>query len=64
MLTLPNLNPKLFTDLLQKKEMIGLVCERVENIAEKRENALYQPFLFLLQCFQRMPFSRSFKLKI
>ena len=40
---------------------LKLVLERVENIVGKGENAGYKHFLLFLQCFQKVPFSGSFK---
>ena len=37
---------------------------RVENIGENAENAGYQHFLLLPQCFQKLSFSGSLKLGI
>ena len=44
--------------------MMISVCDRVENIAGKGENAGYQHFLLFPQCFQKHPVSRSLKLPI
>ena len=44
--------------------MVQLSFDRVENIVEKRENAGYQHFLFFQQCFQKVSFSGSVKVKI
>ena len=44
--------------------MIEFVLEYVENIVEKRENAGYQHFLFVPQCFQKASFSGWVKLGI
>ena len=40
------------------KTMIS-VCDRIENIVGKGENAGYQYFLLFPQCFQKLPFSWS-----
>ena len=40
------------------------VCDKVENIAGKRENAGNHHFLLFLQCFQKLCFSGSLKLWI
>ena len=40
------------------------VCDRVENIIGKEENAGYQHFLLFPQCFQKLSFSGSLKLGI
>ena len=37
------------------------VFDRIENVAEKGENAGYQHFLLFPQCFQKVTFSGSLK---
>ena len=38
------------------------VCDRVENIGEKGENASHQHFLLFPQCFPKLSVSMSLKL--
>ena len=45
-------------------ENLKFVLGRVENIVEKEQNAGYQHFLLLPQCFQKATFSRSLKVGI
>ena len=40
------------------------VCDRVENIVGKEENAGYHHFLLFPQCFQKLSVSSLFKLGI
>ena len=42
---------------------VHFVLGRVENIMGKGENAGYQHFLLFLQCFQKLSFSRSLKVR-
>ena len=53
---------KAFADnktILIKK--LKFIWERVENTVGKGENAGYQHFLLLLQCFQKLSFPEVFK---
>ena len=45
-------------------QIFELDLERVEIIVGKGENAAYQHFLLFLQCFQKLSFSGSLKLRI
>ena len=45
------------------KVMISL-CNSLENIVDKEENAGYQHFHLFPQCFQKLSFSRSLKIGI
>ena len=44
--------------------MMIFVCDRVENIVEKGENAGYQHFLLFPRCFQRGFYPGSLKFGI
>ena len=52
--------PKLKTfavgdDEIYITEILKFSLGRVENIAGKRENTVYQDFLLFLQCFKKLP---------
>ena len=49
---------------LNVTEKLKFVLGRIENIVGKGENAGYQHFLLLLQCFQKASFSQSLKVRI
>ena len=66
--TIVNFEDKIYGDLkafaddkTNITDKLKLVLEKVENIVGKRQNAGYQQFLFLPQCFQKASFSRLFK---
>ena len=44
--------------------MLISVCDRVENIVGKGENAGYQHFLLFPQCFQTTSFSESLRVEL
>ena len=44
--------------------MIIFICDRVENIVGKGENAGYQHFLLFPQCFQKALYPGSWKVGI
>ena len=46
------------------ENIANFLCERLENIAGKGENAGYQHFLLFPQCFQNVSSFRSLKLGI
>ena len=51
-------------DKLSAAVMLIDAFDRVENIAGKGENADYQHFLHLPQCFQKLPFAGSLEVGI
>ena len=51
-------------DKIDVNEKLKFGLERLENIVEKGENAGYQHFLLIPQCFQKVSFSRSLKVRI
>ena len=51
-------------DKLKIIQMAKFVLDKIENIVRKEENAGYQHFLLLQQCFQKAPFSGSLKVGI
>ena len=51
-------------DKLNVAEIMIYVCDRVENIMGKRENAGYQQFLLFPRCFHKASFSGSLKIGI
>ena len=54
----------LANDKLNLAEKLKIVFGRVENIVGKVENADYQDFLFLPQCFQKAPILWLFEVRI
>ena len=51
-------------DKINVTQKLKFVFERVENIVGKGENAGYQHFLLIPQCFQKASFSGSLKVGI
>ena len=51
-------------DKLNVNEKLNFGLERAENIVGKGENASHQHFLLFPQCFQKLFFSRSSKVRI
>ena len=51
-------------DKINVTEKLKVVLERVETWWEKGENAGYQHFLLILQCFQKVSYTGSFKVGI
>ena len=51
-------------DKINVTEILKFVLERVENIVGKGENAGYQHFLLLPQCFQKASYKGSLKVGI
>ena len=45
-------------------EKLKIVLGKVENIVRKGENAGYQHFLLIAQCFKKDSFSRSLNVRI
>ena len=50
-------------DKMNMTEKMKIVPERMENIVGKGENAGYQNFLLFPQCFQKVTFSGSLKVR-
>ena len=51
-------------DKIKVPQMMIFVCDRVENIEGKGENAVYQHFLLFPQCFQKGFYPGSLKVGI
>ena len=57
-------NLKAFADdKINVTEKMKFLLERVENIVRKGENAGYQHFLLFPQCFQKVSYTGSLKVK-
>ena len=51
-------------DKIKVTEKLKFVLERVENIVGRGENAAFQHFLLVSQCFQKASYTRSLKVWI